>query len=310
MPNKKRVEVATEGEDATKEITPKDKSCEDERMGDKGMSSCNQCAQSSSAGVENHTDQEEGKGNEGSSHMVEDGNVAKSTESTADSENQVPAPPKECMICSKPCTEAVSCEKCSCGCYCSVECKDKHDNHTKFCPIICSLEKLETEKRIAAEIFSVDSEKLPYKMKLKLIRLVGQRPVVNIFLEKKGVNGLWDTGAMVSVINDLFLGENFPDVEIRSIEEFVGKREFNVTVANQGALNIKGIAILKFGVSEDEELFEIPFLVTGDRLANTIIGYNTIEYLATNFREQLDLRSRSTLFHCSKREKCSSTACV
>ena len=36
-------------------------------------------------------------------------------------------------------------------------------------------------------------------------------------------------------------------------------------------------------------MFEIPFLVTGDKLANTIIGYNTIEYLATNFREHLDL---------------------
>ncbi len=74
-------------------------------------------------------------------------------------------------------------------------------------------------------IFSVDSEKLPCKMKMKLIRLVGRRPVVNIFFEKKGVNGLWDTGTMVTVINDLFLGENFPDVEIWSIEEFVGKKE-------------------------------------------------------------------------------------
>ena len=113
--------------------------------------------------------------------------------------------------------------------------------------------------------------------------------MVNIFLNKNNIKGLWDTGAMVSVINELFLAENFPGVDIIPIEDFVGKQDFNVTVANQGALNIRGVAILQFGVAEDEVLFEIPFLVTGDRLANTIIGYNTIEHLATNFREQLDM---------------------
>ena len=273
----------------TKEITPlMNKSCSSDEMGDLGDSLCNNCSNASSMDVENRDKEKEDEKEDVSIESDVDSNVAVSTAETI--ENKVPpSPPKTCMICSKPCTEALSCEKCSCGCYCSAECKDKHENHTKYCPIICSLEKHETDKRIATEIFSIDSEKLPYKMKLKLIRLVGQRPVVNIFLDNKGVNGLWDTGAMVSVINNDFLGENFPDVVVRSIEEFVGKKNFNVTVANQGALNIKGIAILKFGVSEDGELFEIPFLVTGDRLANTIIGYNTIEYLATNFRDQLDL---------------------
>ena len=196
---------------------------------------------------------------------------------------------KSCLACSKPCLTKITCNKCFTGCYCSSECMAKNENHTTYCPIICEVQKLETTKRIAAEIFSVDSEKLPFKMKRKLIRLVGERPVVNIFLNKNNIKGLWDTGAMVSVINELFLAENFPGVDIIPIEDFVGKRDFNVTVANQGALNIRGVAILQFGVAEDEVLFEIPFLVTGDRLANTIIGYNTIEHLATNFREQLDM---------------------
>ena len=54
-------------------------------------------------------------------------------------------------------------------------------------------------------------------------------------------------------------------------------------------MNIRGIAILEFGVEKDKGLFQIPFLVTGDDLTNTIIGYNTIEYLATNFEEQINL---------------------
>ena len=98
--------------------------------------------------------------------------------------------------------------------------------------------------------------------------------------------------ATISAIHKDFLAEIFPDVEILSIKEFVGDKNFNVTVANQGELNIVGIAILKFAVAEGQPLFEVPFLVTGDKLANTIIGYNTIEYLATNFREQLDIDSR------------------
>ena len=207
----------------------------------------------------------------------------------ADEGLPAPSAPKLCLVCAKPCVKKLACEKCFTGCYCSSECMNKNENHTTYCPIICDVQQHETKKRIAAEIFSVDSEKLPLKMKRKLISLVGERPVVKIYLNKKEIKGLWYTGAMVSVINELFLAENFPGVETVPIEDFVGKRDFNVSVANQGSLNIQGIAILRFGVAEDDVLFEIPFLVTADQLSNTIIGYNTIEHLATNFREQLDM---------------------
>ena len=275
MSNKKRLEVTTEGEDVTKEKTPLDKCEEGNGEAGEGLLSCNLQSGDTSEALKTINDKIKG---EGYSTCEEERLSSKGGGSTL-----------TCMICGKQSTEAVSCEKCSCGCYCSSECKDKHENHSTYCSIICDLEKHETEKRMAAEIFSVDAEKLPYKMKLNLIRLVGERPVVNIFLDNKRVNGLWDTGAMVSVINEQFLGESFPEVEVRSIEEFIGNREFNVTVANQGSLNIKGIAVLKFGVSEEQVLFEVPFLVTGDQLANTIIGYNTIEYLASNFQDQLNL---------------------
>ena len=190
--------------------------------------------------------------------------------------------------------DLISCDKCSCGKYCSLQCRGKHKEHSEYCSSICSLEKMETEKRIAGEIFSVYSEKLPYKMKKKLIRLVGERPVVNIFLDNVGLNGLWDTGAMVSVMSSQFLKDNFPNVEVRPLEEIVGKRGLEVNVANQGALSIKGVAIMEFGVEEGQGLFKIPFLITGDTLTNTIIGYNTIEHLATNFGEKINLPASLT----------------
>ena len=176
----------------------------------------------------------------------------------------------------------------------------KHGNHSEYCPIICSLEKLETEKRVANEICSIDAETLPYKMKMKLIRLVGERPVVDIFLDGVGVKGLWDTGAMVSVINEDFLRDHFPSSVIRPVEEITGKKDFSITVANQGCMKVKGIAILDFVVDRSQKLFKIPFLVTEDNLANTIIGYNTIEHLVTNFADEIDLPvSLTTVFGTS-----------
>ena len=60
------------------------------------------------------------------------------------------SPQNKCMICEKVVTEkeVISCGKCSCGNYCSQKCMNKHENHINYCPVICSLEKIETEKRI------------------------------------------------------------------------------------------------------------------------------------------------------------------
>ena len=60
-----------------------------------------------------------------------------------------------------------------------------------------------------SEIFVTDSNKLPHKMKLQLVKLVGERPLVNVRLNGKGIRGLWDTGAMISLINENLLQELF-----------------------------------------------------------------------------------------------------
>ena len=49
-----------------------------------------------------------------------------------------------------------------------------------WCYWIQRLEQVETDKRVRSEINMVDTEKLPYKMKLKLVKLVGEKPLVNI----------------------------------------------------------------------------------------------------------------------------------
>ena len=108
-------------------------------------------------------------------------------------------PQIQCMICSVnvPASKLILCETCLCGKYCSVDCKKKDKNHTQYCSMICNLEMIENEKRVRNEIAVTDSEKLSYKMKLQLIRLVGERPLVNIYLNGEDVQGLWDTGVMI-----------------------------------------------------------------------------------------------------------------
>ena len=38
-------------------------------------------------------------------------------------------------------------------------------------------------------------------------------------------------------------------------------------------------------------LFQIPFLVTSEKISNPIIGYNTIEHPVNNFKDKVDLSS-------------------
>ena len=72
-------------------------------------------------------------------------------------------------------SEGLSCQKCGCGKYCSRECLTLHRNHSELCDAICYLEESEIEKHRKTEIFVSDSEKLPYKLKRNLVRLVGEQ---------------------------------------------------------------------------------------------------------------------------------------
>ena len=159
--------------------------------------------------------------------------------------------------------------------------------HAMWCVWICRLQTYETEKKMRQEINMVDAEKLPYKMKLNLVRLVGERPMVNIYLDGKKIQGLWDTGAMISLIDGQFLRKNFPDVEVLSIAEFTGQR-LTLSAANKSEIDVEGVAVLEFGVNE-EGLFRVPFLVTPQEISSPIIGYNTIEHLVKNFREKINV---------------------
>ena len=202
-------------------------------------------------------------------------------------------PPINCLHCLKEIkkTSILSCVKCGCGKYCSHECMVSHKYHAELCEAICSLEEIEKEKLRKTEIFVSDSEKLPYKLKRNLISLVGERPLVKIYLNGVLTEGLWDTGAMISLMNKDFLEEHFPGVPMYSISDFIDNDSLKLTAANQTELGVEGVVVLTFGVEERKDLFQIPFVVTTELISKPIVGYNTIEHVVTNFKDEINLPS-------------------
>ena len=167
---------------------------------------------------------------------------------------------------------------------------EEHKDHTYYCPLICGVQEIENTKQLSQGINIVDSEKLPRKLKRKLVNLVGEKPVVKVFLDDVQIEGLWDTGAMVSILSREFLRENFPEAEICPVADFMKNEVLKISAANQTELAIDGVVVLDFGVEKGNPLFQVPFLVTSDKLAQPFIGYYRV------FCHELWSRCRFTCF--------------
>jgi hypothetical protein len=189
----------------------------------------------------------------------------------------------------------IACEKCQCGRYCSESCLQAHENHDKYCEAVCSLQQFECQKQLSMNnsICTTDSEKLPLKLKKKLISLVGEKPIASVVLDGVSVDCLWDTGAQVSVLSRQFLQNAFPEAKIHGVGDFIeNDKNLKILSANQSEMSVDGVVVLDFGTSEEQKgLFKVPFLVTADTLSRPIIGYNAIEYFVLNFAGKVEMPS-------------------
>ena len=98
------------------------------------------------------------------------------------------------------------------------------------------------------------------------------------YINNKTYKGLWDTGSMVSVINEHWLKSNFSNDNIFPSEEFPGT-PLDLRTANNTKLNVEGVAVLDFSLKRASEKVKVPFIVTNEYLENPIFGYNLIEHL-------------------------------
>ena len=205
-----------------------------------------------------------------------------------------PKTPDFCINCARKNEgKFLACEKCHCGRYCSEVCLNGHENHKQYCAAICSLSEFENEKRLNKSFCVTDSEKLPLKLKKKLVSLVGEKPLVNVNLQGEDVEGLLDSGSQVSMCDDEYAKEKFPGVEMIAVEEFVKSEQkfsnLKITTANQSEINVKGVIVLDFGTKDNPGLFQVPFLVSSDKISRPIIGYNVMEYFVRNFSEKVEM---------------------
>ena len=171
----------------------------------------------------------------------------------------------------------MKCETCVSGSYCSGKCRDSHvstDEHQLLCISIQQLEEIQMNKRLAALPIR---EKNQVSLKRKLVSLVGEKPIVNCIIGGKKSEALWDTGAMVSVVNTDWLAEKYPSAEIQSIQQFLEGDSLHLVTANNSPISIRGVVVLDVDIGGF--LFPVPFVVSGDSLSHPIIGFNVIKHL-------------------------------
>ena len=127
------------------------------------------------------------------------------------------------------------CTGCRCVQYCGKECqKSDWNTHRVLCNTISDLARERDEK--IDEMCSFISHVTP-KVRRKLVELVGERCLINCMLQNQEVEGLWDTGAQVSLVCQQWLSSLNDPPEIKSLESLVGPKGV-VQLSGAGGKNI------------------------------------------------------------------------
>ena len=111
--------------------------------------------------------------------------------------------------------------------------------------------------------------------------------MTNFTLNDKNFEGLWNTSS-ISLVNLDRPKTEFNDIQIDSIEKFVGDKSLNLTLrtANNTEMKIIGIVTFDFSMPNLQNKFTVSFIVTSNVIANSIIGFNVTEYFSKYAREQ------------------------
>ena len=154
------------------------------------------------------------------------------------------------------------------------------DNHKTCYENIVALEKFERNKKFSIFDISHDAPLKP-NQRMKLVKLIGHKPVINFMLNDKNFEGLWDIGSMIRLLNVDWLKTEFNDIQIGLIDKFVGDKSPNLTLrpADNTEMKIIGIVTFHFSIPNLQNKFTVPFIVTSNNIVNPIIDFNIIEHL-------------------------------
>ena len=112
--------------------------------------------------------------------------------------NETPMREEErCCVCNSN-KDVKRCGGCKATAYCSKKCQKSHlAYHSVYCSAISDLHKFETNKLFQG--FTVREKQVDTKTQAKLVKLVGEKPILKCRLDGKLLDMLWDTGSMVTV---------------------------------------------------------------------------------------------------------------
>ena len=116
----------------------------------------------------------------------------------------------------------------------------------------------------------------------KIMRLVGDKAILKCLLDNKFFEVLWDTGSMISLVDKDWVEEHFPEKKIYSVDEFLENECLHVQAANSTEITYDGVILLKFSLKFNNDSFDVPVLVTNQKIAEPILGHNVIEHLILN----------------------------
>lgn len=123
--------------------------------------------------------------------------------------------------------------------------------------------------------------------------LVGEKHIVDCFIQDQRVQALWDSGSQVTIIDELWKEAHLPNVRLRDIVEILDiTPNFDIKAANGESMPYTGWVEATFrlasGAASNTEVV-VPILVMkGGHLVQPIIGSNVIQIIiAQAFAEQV-----------------------
>ena len=191
-------------------------------------------------------------------------------------------------------SEIRRCGGCRATSYCSKLCQMSHrKDHAVYCNAIHELEEFEKGKMYGER--SVRQKLLDNWKDLRIAKLVGQKPMLQCNLGGKSIEGLWDTGSMITLVDRLWLQENLPDEVIVPVMQFLEGEHLTIRAANKSEIPFDGVVVLRFSLGDEHEGFLVPVLVSSQPISEPIIGYNVIEHLVLNGTDEEHEKLKSCL---------------
>ena len=141
-----------------------------------------------------------------------------------------------------------------------------------------------------------NNETLPTKLRNKLVKITGEKPLINCYLNDAKVKGLWDTKPIVSLSGKKCLFQILSDVSILLLEQFMGALDLNLGRVNNTSVSIESVTFIDFTLKPNTEKIKPPFLITSESVEDLIFGYNLIEHLVTSKNDPKAFDTLSMLF--------------